>query len=477
MTCVLDNTMSSKDMMLAISPDMNQYKCDRCDFVSNEHRVLLQHRIHGHADLIVIFSCDCCPYVTDQVEHFEQHQMYRHSGVAPWRGSNLSIDHEDELEDAVLATRVLNVEAEGQVHKCVVEQNEEVGVEIDPNKNSKRTKCGGNRKRCRSIGNFKYQCSDCLFGSLCIAALNKHRLNHTIVSRFKCDVCSYSSKLIRKVDAHQCRYHLATTKVKDPNTKVLSLPDESACDNAVLCNTLASARIEETQLSTTDVIDVVETKSFMRDRSEKSVDFKYQCSECLFGSVAFSKLNKHRLNHTILSRYKCDVCSYSSEVIIKVEAHQRKYHVVTNVTDDEHTKVLHVRHESACIDTMLDNASSVPGVEETQLSTDVVNEVIDDLQTPVGGIHCRHSEDGLFHCHECAYSSAHEANFRRHCAHHLLNGPAKCPFCTFSASSGARIVVHVTSYHPEDDTEAGRGESELQKVCTFEEGSEVRFPG
>ncbi|CAH1783340.1 unnamed protein product, partial [Owenia fusiformis] len=303
------------------------------------------------------------------------------------------------------------------------------------NHNTDETVGSGKIKEGTAVCNIDmFSCSECDHCAATEMEIMKHRLQHSIRSKVKCSICSFSGTK-KSVVSHEAEDH--------------SKP------RMVIVSTEPKTIISESSVIETE-------KNIYKPKPTSS----FKCSDCNFCATYSLALEKHKLHHKLPSAYKCRWCSYSAS-LMSTRSHENKLHekeilsigeCKESIAPDMETpekyfdsvqKRFVCPHCGACLESSPSLRSHLSSHKQKPkyqiLSCDVC-----DFKTNVKQKLKEHNDlehySMLKRCDECDYATLLQHEFELHKTRHSSVSKVTCSKCSYS-SSKSKVYVHELQDH------------------------------
>ncbi|XP_063540105.1 zinc finger protein 431-like [Cydia strobilella] len=275
----VNRSTSQKPSNKSIKIQEKRYKCDLCNYATDEkYRLKVHGKVHSNEKP---FKCNLCSYSTAYKAHLQIHDRI-HTGERPYKCDQCSY---------------------ASIQKCDLSVH----------------------KRVHS-GEKPHKCSHCSFACKRKRDLLAHERTHKVEKPFKCDHCDYSSNRKRDLLIHVSRTHSLIPIINDQNTYkcdhcTYTSPTRRNWKNHIR---IVHMKIKPYKCDQCDyeTRDKIRFGTHVKKHTGEPIELRYKCSQCNYATDHKHHMLGHQRTHSGEKPFKCSHCSYATAYRRELVAHK-----------------------------------------------------------------------------------------------------------------------------------------------------------
>ncbi|KAB7503799.1 Zinc finger protein [Armadillidium nasatum] len=425
------------DAHCAEHKNIKLFKCDHCDFGSNNKRYLKSHKLNHcpkRAELNSNKISECFSIAIDENVNCNLLSLSEVINLICNKGKSLDINTTGLATKEVL--RCLECPFETGNQK-IFNLHSQIHVEV-----KKCTECNFESKETATfkdhlIGHFKhkniekqkmFKCNDCPYESKYKTSFDAHCAEHKNIKLFKCDHCDFESNY---------KSHLVSHNLN-------RCPNKNELNSNKNCVVNQSENSQSFSLSLSEIMFFIFNKRNSLDEnvSVSSPTELLKCSKCSFVTENSKYLEFHSQIHSEIQ--KCPECGFEStdtETFIKhlIKTHLNQLKIGSGSVSYSLNKRSR-RFNKIAVDDPSDEEhieiSSKQKPEDSDFEDGLVDVAEDTLDSE------KRRRKKWFKCPDCSYVSCNSTNFVFHCLNHNKKKLFKCEHCDFKTNYRRTIRKH-----------------------------------
>ncbi|CAH1778774.1 unnamed protein product [Owenia fusiformis] len=468
----------------------SQFTCDFCDFSMENMNGVYQHMVTVHLQSLRqqenlerlpeetepelshshpqggleyreghIMKCPECPFKSMVVESMERHRgRHGYKGKYTCEHCNYSLDRVNLLYHHMHLHEKSNSKLMNSNSMVPMNLSRSHYMELEPKpKRSRATESGGTSSRVK----IRYKCTRCPYATFCKQNIFKHKKQHLIKSKYRCELCTYSATRWFLLQQHM-KFH---DSEDDPTTQrsifqdIFLDPEE---DDSVV-------EIERSKVpSGTYKQDPDKLEALARLKSSAAVAKKakdIKCRLCGFETNSDVEFSTHVECHESGQRYRCDYCDFITNHINSLHGHRRQHchdssfienPPLENILNRNFHEIEYFKMEDSSIGVNMNINYESPKVNYESPNPSPMSVKSDDNSKSAS----LKSDQSDYECAFCGFVFLTEGEHMSHTQQHGANKKYVCDYCDWSNDVledvyAHRNLVHIRSSnydpHPSED--------------------------
>lgn len=315
--------------------------------------------------------------------------------------------------------------------------------------------------------NGQFECPKCEYRSEKQNDIRRHVFRHLDQRVFTCTICSKTLSSIRNHrDSHHRQDGVRMRNESMESTRKQMAATSYGGENGSFSgiNDDIRKRLAKDNFEIDDSFEAQEYSKYMYDYKFSKTNGQFQCPKCDFTSRQNRIVRRHIFKHLHRNIFTCLVCDMKvSSFSRHKELHAKSKQTGSESNNDNHDDGTNEwNHTSATV--KMDYYDSNETNERGQLNTSSrrvdptikvrlakdnfeIDDSIEAIEYSQYLFEYKfHSENGIFKCPKCKYTSGQNHHVRRHIFGHLNRKIFRCTLCNKKMSHISRLVSH-KSFH------------------------------
>ena len=426
----------STHKMAAHNPELKM-KCNFCDFVSaegnsNRYREIVKHLKEEHADEANINRCDLCDHVSFNRKLLHVHKVATHLKENDRKCHdcdfysvfltemnhhkkdvhNMSYDHVCKICGKDFLSKTALIRHKRNRHSSVIMYH----CSLCNFKCKSRHYLQRHSDNEHQENEVERSCQFCDFRAEDLSIIEKHMSSdHTESSKEACGVCAFSAYHIPILKEHK--------KIHDIKCKSCSFTAE--CRRNLQIHIKKSHNQKQIQCTLCNFSSTTNSKLRKHAKDAHGLPYDHVCDICGKDFSGNSLLENHKLSHSGIKDVKCNLCIFETNHNSKIKIHYNYVHRDLKMK----LKCKYCSYE-------------VPTVFELETSFKHTNTQLEVLEAHIKDLHGDIAKPLL--CSKCQFTTFHEPALTIHLK--SLH-ETKCQLCGFESATMKGLRLHIDTAH------------------------------